>query len=237
MADSNAQEKPAQPAQPKKRGFTFKQGVKAPKSLIEALEPVKGIKPSEQLPAKSLVREMFGSKPAKKNVPKPVATKPVAPKPRPVSLPLGKVDVDAAAKAKAEEGATETELIPPEGEGLLELLEQQEAPPTLDAEVPADLGEMGELIKEEEKKDLYGTTMPPAYVPQTRRGFSEFIKLQYKPYILTDAMKVNKDDKFYKYQEFVRDYMRTRIRKNLYCDCGRRGPLCDIQEKYYCHEP
>jgi len=207
MADSTAQEQ--KPAQPKKRGHTFKQGLKAPKSLIEALQPVKGVEPSKQLPAKSLVREMFGSKPSKKNVAKVPAVTPVAPKSvkAPEAAVPAQVPVPVASEDEGE--ALETESIPAEGEDLLQLLEEQEAPPTIDAVVPAELKEMGTLIIEEEKKELYGTVAPEAYVPQTRRGFSEFIKLQYKPYILTDAMKVNKDDKFYKYQEFVRDYMRN----------------------------
>ena len=221
MADSNAQG----PAPVKKRGLTFKRGVKAPESLIAALEPVKGVKPDGTLPAK-VAREMFGSTKPKKNA----ARKALNAAPKPASLatvvdPKLKGEVEAKPEAAAaapaatlpspegeeeDEGeAIETESIPPE-EGLLELLEEQEAPATIAAPaIPADLEEMGSLIVEEEKKDLYGTTAPAAYVPQTRRGFSEFIKLQYKPYILTDTMKVNKDDKFYKYQEFVRDYMRN----------------------------
>jgi len=240
MADSNAKEqKPA--VLNKRRGLTFKQGMKASPSLVAALEVPRGVKPSDALPAKlvaKVAREMFGStKPTKKVPPataapkpalvaataKPSVVKPSVVKPSVVKLPaVPKPAVTVAPAAEEDEGdAFETESIPPEGEesGLLDLLEEQEAP----ANISADLKEMATLIVDEEKKDLYGTrvpdgttvledgktTVPAQYVPQTRRGFAEFIKLQYAPYILTDAMKVNKDDKFYKYQEFVRDYMRN----------------------------
>ena len=234
MADSNAQE--AKLAIGKKRGLTFKRGVKAPESLIAALEPVRGVKPTDALPTKTYAREMFGTKPSKKNVLKPAVAlaKPTGlAKPTVLAKPTGlaKPTVLATATTEEDEGnAIETESIPPEGEEaeaeaeaeaegphaeaetLLEMLQQQEAPATISGDaskLPADIEEMGTLIVTEEKRDLYGTTAPTAYVPQTRRGFSDFIKLQYKPYILTDMMKVNKDDKFYKYQEFVRDYMRN----------------------------
>ena len=68
---------------------------------------------------------------------------------------------------------------------------------------------MSELIIAEEKKDLYGTVIPEAYVPQTRRGFANFIKIQYEPYILPKGpITVQPGDMFYPYQKFVRDYMR-----------------------------
>ena len=52
--------------------------------------------------------------------------------------------------------------------------------------------------------------MPAVYVPHTRRGFADFIKLQYKPYILpAGPITVNPGDMFYPYQKFVRDYMRS----------------------------
>jgi len=238
MADSNAQEqKPAVPN--KRRGLTFKQGIRAPKTLVDALEVPRGVKPSDALSPKlaaTVAREMFGAKPKKKVAAAPAAAPAVAKPPLaaalapaavakpPAAAPAPPAAAPAAAQQEEDEGeAIETESIPPESEeeesGLLELLEEQEAP----AEISADLKEMATLILDEEEKDLYGThvpdgttmlddgktTVPAQYVPQTRRGFADFIKLQYAPYILTDTMKVNKDDKFYKYQEFVRDYMRN----------------------------
>jgi hypothetical protein len=207
----------------KKRALTFKQGRKADASLVAALEPVRGVKPTEKIPVK-VAREMFGSTKPKgtpKAAQKPAAQKPAtAPLTKPASAQkpaTAALTKPTAEKPSAENNAIETESIPDEVEtesipedGLLELLEEQEAPATIAPEaMEADFKEMSSLIVEEEKRDPYGTTAPQAYVPQTRRGFSEFIKLQYKPYILTDEMKVSKDDKFYKYQEFVRDYMRN----------------------------
>jgi hypothetical protein len=219
MADANPNAQGGPPPTQifsKKRGLTFKssKGAKAGESLIAALEPVRGVKPSEEIPAK-VAREMFGST-------KPKKAAPLAPKaaPLPTAAPLLKAArlptaATLAPKAaplapKPVEAAADDESTTAEESGLLDQLQEQEAPATVTGDkMPADLEEMATRIVEEEKKDPYSTADPPAYVPQTRRGFSDFIKLQYKPYILTDTMKVNKDDKFYKYQEFVRDYMRN----------------------------
>ena len=75
--------------------------------------------------------------------------------------------------------------------------------------LPEEQKEMAILIQKEETRDLYDTQVPAAYVPQTRRGFSDFIKLQYKPYILPSTpIQVAEGEKYYPYQKFVRDYMR-----------------------------
>jgi hypothetical protein len=112
-----------------------------------------------------------------------------------------------------EEAMPKAEAAPQEdGAELAELLETQDASPLLQAQfesLPADQREMAILIQKEEKRDLYDTQVPEAYVPETRRGFSEFIKLQYKPYILPSTpIEVPEGEKYYPYQKFVRDYMR-----------------------------
>jgi ribA/ribD-fused uncharacterized protein len=69
---------------------------------------------------------------------------------------------------------------------------------------------MADLILEEETKDPYSTQVPTAYVPQTRRGFSEFIKGTYTSFELPEGpITIPEGDRFYPYQKFVRDYMRN----------------------------
>jgi len=72
-----------------------------------------------------------------------------------------------------------------------------------------DLKEMRDLIVEEENRDLYNTEVPVAYVPQTRRGFANFIKTTYKEFQLPNGpITIPEGEKYYPYQKFVRDYMR-----------------------------
>ena len=214
------------PAAVKKRGTTFKskKGLVAEPSLIAALEPVRGVKPSEKLPSK-VVKEMFASTkppptkalpPAPKPVappappsvpPAPPAPKPIAP-PKPVySIPAFKPEAEAEAESESD---AEEEVITGDS-GLLDMLEEQEAPSTIAAPAASpEFEEMATLIVKEETKDLYGTAVPAAYVPQSRRGFADFIKLQYKPYILPSGpITVQPGEMFYPYQKFVRDYMRN----------------------------
>lgn len=188
----------------------------APEALREAMpiELPKSIKPAAQAPS-IVVKEMFGSKkkPTASAVKVPAVKVPTVLTAPPPKAPLPKaieavVEEDSGATEQEVEGVAETETAT---ESLLDVLESQQAPETIqgNAVLGEELEELAVLIKQEEKKDLYGTAVPAEYVPQTRRGFSEFIKLQFKPYILSDQMKVNPKEKFYKYQEFVRDYMRN----------------------------
>lgn len=69
---------------------------------------------------------------------------------------------------------------------------------------------LGKLILEEEKGDPYDHESPDAYVPESRRGFSEFIKMQYEDYILKpigEQAPTPAGEK-YPYQKFVREYIR-----------------------------
>ena len=74
----------------------------------------------------------------------------------------------------------------------------------------ANLDEMARLIREEERRDPYESTAPTAFVPETRRGFSEFIKETYSNFTLEPtekALPTEAGDK-YPYQKFIREYMR-----------------------------
>jgi len=71
--------------------------------------------------------------------------------------------------------------------------------------------EIEKLIQAEDKGNPYDSPEPPAaYVPETRRAFSEFIKTNYDDFIL-DAADVARDTpegEKYPYQRFIREYMR-----------------------------
>lgn len=216
---------------PQGRGRTFKSGKKAPEALIEALQPVRNsIKPTAVV-----AKEMFGgpAKPAAARKPAAAAPKPAAAAPKPVaakfmstvSKPVTAAPKPVTAAPKALTAVPVPKPVAPapeapapeapaveEGAELADMLESQEAPPVMTSELDRltpEQKEMAVLITQEETRDLYDTQVPTAYVPQTRRGFAEFIKLQYKPYILPSTpIEIPEGDKYYPYQKFVRDYMR-----------------------------
>lgn len=68
------------------------------------------------------------------------------------------------------------------------------------------LNEIAAEYSAERKKDPYTNPAPAAYVPESRRGFSDFIKLNYKDFVL-NSLPVAPGDK-YPYQKFVREYIR-----------------------------
>ena len=62
----------------------------------------------------------------------------------------------------------------------------------------------------EELEDPYENPAPQAYVPESRRGFANFIKMTYDDFILpppSEAQPLKPGDK-YPYQKFIREYMR-----------------------------
>jgi len=74
-----------------------------------------------------------------------------------------------------------------------------------------DLEEMAKLIREEEKKNPYDNPGgPEAYVPETRRGFSAFIKENFNAFMLepTEGAAPTEAGDKYPYQKFIREYMR-----------------------------
>ena len=74
-----------------------------------------------------------------------------------------------------------------------------------------NLEEMAKLIREEEKKNPYENPAgPDVFIPETRRGFSKFIKETYDDFMLEpteNASPTEAGDK-YPYQKFIREYMR-----------------------------
>ena len=71
------------------------------------------------------------------------------------------------------------------------------------------LDHLEELLTNEQKKDPYVNEIP-IYVPETRRGFSEFIKQNYSDFMLKKIQlqePETKDEK-YLYQQFIREYIR-----------------------------
>jgi hypothetical protein len=67
------------------------------------------------------------------------------------------------------------------------------------------------LILEEDRGDHYVNEAPDAYVPESRRGFSKFIKMEFEEFMLEPLEKtkpVEAGDK-YPYQKFIREYMRN----------------------------
>jgi hypothetical protein len=74
-----------------------------------------------------------------------------------------------------------------------------------------DLLEMATLIEQEEDKNPYEQPeAPKTYVPETRRGFSEFIKETYDEFMLKtgDDRTPTPAGEKYPYQKFIREYMR-----------------------------
>jgi len=72
------------------------------------------------------------------------------------------------------------------------------------------LKKLEKLIVEEDKGDHYENEIPGAYVPESRRGFSEFIKQEYDDFTLKpigEQDPVASGDA-YPYQKFIREYIR-----------------------------
>ena len=74
-----------------------------------------------------------------------------------------------------------------------------------------DLEEMAKLIRAEEKKNPYENPAgPAAFVPESRRGFSTFIKENFNAFMLepTEGASPTEAGDKYPYQKFIREYMR-----------------------------
>jgi hypothetical protein len=97
---------------------------------------------------------------------------------------------------------------------VVEKKEKLEKPVALETVIEEDyddaLQKLGKLILEEDKGDHYVNEIPTAYIPESRRGFSEFIKENYSEFMLKpigEQDPVAPGDK-YPYQKFVREYIR-----------------------------
>ena len=71
-----------------------------------------------------------------------------------------------------------------------------------------DLKEMKALIMEEESADPYDNPAPSKYIPESRQGFSDFIKQTYASFTLDPSAPLPSGEK-YPYQRFIREYMRN----------------------------
>ena len=149
-------------------------------------------KPSSMTTA---VKEMFGKpkrEETKAEVPKPEEQKTQVEKPQVEKLQLATVS-----KAARTERATRLQRI-------------EEVSEAIEEEYDETLQKLEQLILEEDKGDHYVNEAPKAYVPETRRGFSKFIKHEYDDFLLKPVSEQEpvKPGEKYAYQKFVREYMR-----------------------------
>ena len=174
---------------PPRKGLAKRFGVgsKAPPELIDQPKSSESIRPVITSARSYVARPMFSVPKTKEAVPK---TKEAVPK----------------NKNKQNTSKPSKQPLPK----LAEVLEKQEDEDIFGG-LTDDLKEMGELIikGETETENLYDTEVPVGYVPQTRRGFSDFIKSAYAPFELPNGpITIPEGEKYYPYQKFVRDYMR-----------------------------
>jgi hypothetical protein len=188
-----------------------------PEELKALPEQETDVKPS---PMTTAVRAMLGQK----TKAKPVGTGPLpsiataaaatstkskartsASVPVPASVPVAKEDQSPAEEVR--EAAEEIEEIE-EASAI-----DRSLPPAEDElgeiSLSEDRREMAELIRKEESDEPYDLPATP-YVPETRRGFSKFIKETYNSYMLEAAKNAipTPSGEKYPYQKFVREYMR-----------------------------
>ena len=181
---------------PPRKGLAKRFGVgsKAPPELIDQPKSSESIRPVITSARSYVARPMFSVPKTKEAVPK---TKEAVPKTK-----------EAVPKNKNKQNTSKPSKQPlPK---LAEVLEKQEDEDIFGG-LTDDLKEMGELIikGETETENLYDTEVPVGYVPQTRRGFSDFIKSAYAPFELPNGpITIPEGEKYYPYQKFVRDYMR-----------------------------
>jgi len=72
------------------------------------------------------------------------------------------------------------------------------------------LNKLGNLILEEETVDPYENEVPEAYVPESRKGFANFINFEYGDFALkpvSEQVPTPEGEK-YPYQKFIREFMR-----------------------------
>ena len=175
-----------------KKGFKLKGFIKKGEKVLakEAPPELKNVAAQQEefLDAKpsiltTAVKQMFGK-------PKPAIEKSLAP-----------IIPTATIEKKIEDAAIIKEEKKQKPVDLKEVLEE---------DYDEALQKLGTLILEEEKGDHYVNEIPKAYVPDTRRGFSEFIKGEFNAFMLkpvSEQEPVAPGDK-YPYQKFIREYIR-----------------------------
>ena len=184
-------------------GKKFKVGQLAPEGLRELPKPADENLGMRASPVTFVARAMFA---------KPKSGKPVKPMKPVVPLEIKKKEEPKEAEKEVETEKEEEVEEKKEAEEEEEVEEEKEAEEEneLAKALDGDLKTMGDLILQEEAGDLYNTTVPTAYVPHTRRGFSEFIKSTYATFELpAGPINIPEGERYYPYQKFVRDYMRN----------------------------
>ena len=194
------------------KGFAFKGSKLKPKQAPEELRDLPtpqdealSVKPTGMTTAKI---GFLQKKEAVLLKPKPVVPVPKA-KPIAPTTTQKKFEFKKAAPTITAEESKEVEEESVEDTETAESKEAEEEA-FEELELTGDLDEMAALIREEETKDPYEDTPPPAYVPESRRGFSEFVKETYDNFMLDAAAAANPTPtgEKYPYQKFVREYMR-----------------------------
>jgi len=86
----------------------------------------------------------------------------------------------------------------------------QEVEEAVEEEYDETLKKLEKLILEEDRGDPYVNEEPRAYIPETRRAFSKFIKHEYEDFMLKPIGEQEpvKPGENYPYQKFIREYMR-----------------------------
>lgn len=195
----------------KLRGIIKKDGEKqlfkdAPLELKEVQAQQEEFLDAKPSPITTVVREMFGkSKPTKPET----STEPIVP----TASIIKKKEVDFTDKKKPEKkelvsSETTDTLVPSEASDTLVPSEATDT--LLPSEASEALQKLSRLIIEEDKGNHYVNDIPTAYIPESRRGFSEFIKENYSEFMLkpiSEQDPVAPGDK-YLYQKFIREYIR-----------------------------
>lgn len=195
------------------RGKTLKVE-KAPEALREL--PAQEALDTKPAPMTTAVRAMFAKptpviaaprKAPKVSVPGPKPTSaavaaPIVPSTVPPSKPKFQFKRSVPVSVAVDEGVSEGKEGDVDEDAAFEDVSE--------ADLKGEWKELAERIQEEERADPYVSVPPPAYVPASRRGFSEFIKQNFEEFMLEanpDDSKMIPGDK-YPYQKFVREYMR-----------------------------
>ena len=194
------------------KGFAFKgRGLKvekAPEALrAAALSPEsESVKPTKVTTAvKKEVTE--AKKPAQRSMFSDGAPVYVPPKPKVVAKPKPKV---LAPEVQPNSAASLLEKMSAKAASIKEAEAEEAEAEDAVFEEAGDFKEMADLVKEEEEKSPYELEGPKVFVPETRRGFSDFIKRTYESFMLEslkDIKSTPAGDK-YPYQKFIREYMR-----------------------------
>lgn len=171
---------------------------KAPSELLEAPKPQDEMLDTEPSKITSGMSSMF----ARPSIAKSVA--PIVPTVATVAsvAPVTKIQEPVAVAPVAQEEAPVAEEEAPEEAQVKKVKHKKKYSETLK--------KLEELIMDEEQSDPYLKDEPDAYVPESRRGFSKFIRMNYEEFMLESldkAKPVEPGDK-YPYQKFIREYMR-----------------------------